>query len=171
MRLDPGYAPMPHSDPVPGDPGILIDTTAYRLSVFGRRRTAGQGGYIMIFVRRSPHQANTSLFVALLFLLWAILSTDAQEWEIECADCPANSSTMTDRSLRLDAQGNPHLAYGGDHLYYQWVEGDQFHSEIVDADHQVGKHASLGLTACWQPHISLRLTFSRWRCRTQAGRG
>ena len=44
-------------------------------------------------------------------------------WQTECADCPRQFSNMTDHSLRLDAEGHPHVAYGGDHLYYAWSDG------------------------------------------------
>jgi len=48
----------------------------------------------------------------------AIQSSAASNWRIECVDCPKQFSDMTDRSLRLDDGGHPHIAYGGKHLYY-----------------------------------------------------
>lgn len=36
----------------------------------------------------------------------------AVTWTIECVDCPKLFDSMTDRSLRLDAVGRPHIAYG-----------------------------------------------------------
>jgi len=44
-------------------------------------------------------------------------SAASRGWLVECVDCPKYFSNMTDRSLRLDAAGHPHIAYGGDHLY------------------------------------------------------
>jgi hypothetical protein len=38
-------------------------------------------------------------------------------WIIDCVDCPKNFTDMSDRSLQLDNQGHPHIAYGADHLY------------------------------------------------------
>jgi hypothetical protein len=41
------------------------------------------------------------------------------DWHVECVDCP-KWFYMTNQSLRLDSDGYPHLAYGGEHLYYAW---------------------------------------------------
>jgi outer membrane protein assembly factor BamB len=76
------------------------------------------------------------------------------EWTIECADCPKSFSEMSDRSLRLDSSGHPHIAYGGDHLYYAWYDGSLWHYETADASPRVGSYASLVLDAAGYPHIS-----------------
>jgi hypothetical protein len=44
----------------------------------------------------------------------------AGDFLIECADCPREFDDSSDRMLRLDSLGDPHLAYGRDHLYYTW---------------------------------------------------
>ena len=76
------------------------------------------------------------------------------QWTIHCVDCPKQFSDMTDRSLRLDAAGHPHIAYGGEHLYYAWHDGVNWHYETVDDSPGVGTHASLALDADGRPHIS-----------------
>jgi len=78
----------------------------------------------------------------------------ADGWVIECTDCLKQFSNMTDRSLRLDAAGHPHIAYGGDHLYYAWNDGVSWQLETVDASPDVGQHASLALDGGGYPHIS-----------------
>ncbi len=75
-------------------------------------------------------------------------------WRIECADCPPQFSESSDRMLRLDFGGSPHLAYGRDHLYYAWLDGDTWRSELVDLAYRVGTHASLELDGAGNPHIS-----------------
>ena len=75
-------------------------------------------------------------------------------WTILCVDCPKQFSHMTDRSLRLDAAGHPHIAYGEDHLYYAWHDGTSWQYETVDDSSGVGQHASLALDADGHPHIS-----------------
>ncbi|MGW8250462.1 MAG: hypothetical protein ACWGO1_07450, partial [Anaerolineales bacterium] len=75
-------------------------------------------------------------------------------WQVSCADCPRQFTESTDRMLRLDSQGRPHLAYGRDHLYYAWYDGSGWHSEAVDASFRVGIFASLALDATDLPHIS-----------------
>jgi len=75
-------------------------------------------------------------------------------WHIECVDCPKKFANMTDRHLRLDSAGYPHIAYGADHLYYAWYDGTKWHYETVDAASRVGAHAALALDAMDFPHIS-----------------
>ena len=75
-------------------------------------------------------------------------------WMIECVDCPKYFFKMTDRSLRLDANGHPHIAYGDDHLYYAWYDGSIWHFEAADEAPGVGRHASLALDENGYPHIS-----------------
>ena len=72
----------------------------------------------------------------------------------ECVDCPKYLSRMTDRSLRLDAGGHPHIAYGGDHLYYARHDGTTWTYEVVDDSPGVGFDAALALDENGYPHIS-----------------
>ena len=84
-------------------------------------------------------------------------STSAQPpepWEITCVDCPKWFGNLTDRGLRLDAQGHPHIAYGGDHLYYATHDGNAWHYETADSSSAVGSSASLALDAAGRPAIS-----------------
>lgn len=76
------------------------------------------------------------------------------DWLIDCVDCPKYFSKMGERSLRLDADGRPHIAYGGEHLYYARFDGTMWHTEIVDPAPGVGAYASLALDAVGYPHIS-----------------
>ncbi len=61
---------------------------------------------------------------------------------------------MEDRSLALDPNGHPHIAYGEEHLYYAWYDGSAWHVESVDSSAGVGRHAALGVDASGRPHIS-----------------
>ena len=79
---------------------------------------------------------------------------DKLAWDIQTVDAPKSFGGMGDKSLRLDTNNNPHVAYGGDHLYYDWREGTTWHSEIVDAGSAVGSYATLALDANGKPHIS-----------------
>jgi hypothetical protein len=76
------------------------------------------------------------------------------DWSIECVDCPKSFIYTSDRTLKIDAQGHTHVAYGGDHLYYAWNDGSQWHYETVDPARGTGDHASLGLDSNGYPHIS-----------------
>jgi hypothetical protein len=92
----------------------------------------------------------------------------ADGWVIECVDCPKDFDGLTDHSLRLDAAGHPHIAYGQDHLYYAWYDGVDWHYETVDRASRVGTSASLALDVAGRPHISYcdflneDLKYARW---------
>ena len=75
-------------------------------------------------------------------------------WLIECVICPKPFWSMTDRSLRVDRQGQPHIAYGGDQLYYAWFDGTAWHDETVVDYPGVGSYPSLALDSQDRPHIS-----------------
>jgi hypothetical protein len=83
-----------------------------------------------------------------------VVQSLASNWHVECVDCPKQFSYMTDRSLRLDGDGRPHIAYGGKHLYYAWQDGTTWHIETVDSGRLVGRFASLVLDGSGQPHVS-----------------
>lgn len=81
-------------------------------------------------------------------------SQNPGDWILECVDCPRWFENLTDRSLQLDSSGYPHVAYGGDHLYYARHDGDQWVFETVDDAVGVGSYASLALDGHDRPHIS-----------------
>lgn len=82
-------------------------------------------------------------------------------WNIQAVDAPKRFNQMDDSSLRLDADGHPHIAYGGNHLYYAWHDGTDWHYETVDSANEVGSYASLALDADNNPHISYYDTANR----------
>jgi hypothetical protein len=94
------------------------------------------------------------LLIVLAVLVVASPPVQGQVWQIEVAEYGKQFEGMTDRSLRLDAQGHPHIAYGGDHLYYAFHDGVSWQCEVADASHAVGMSASLVLDASGWPHIS-----------------
>jgi hypothetical protein len=78
----------------------------------------------------------------------------SSRWVTASVDVSKTFIDMRDNSLALDAAGNPHVAYGGDHLYYAYHDGASWHIETVDAGLQVGAYASLELDAAGRPHIA-----------------
>ena len=78
----------------------------------------------------------------------------AQTWEIEVLDNGKQFTGMTDRSLRLDPQGRPHISYGGDWLYYAFFDGVEWQYEVADSASGVGRDASLVLDSSGYPHVS-----------------
>ena len=75
-------------------------------------------------------------------------------WTIERPDSPKDFGPQGSRTLALDTAGHPHIAYGGDHLYYAWHDGTTWHRETVDPAIGVGAYASLALDTAGHPHIS-----------------
>lgn len=76
-----------------------------------------------------------------------------EEWNIHRVHRGKYFSGMSDRSLVLDANGKPHIAYGQTHLYYAWYD-EEWHIETVDDSWDVGWFASLALDSDGYPHIS-----------------
>jgi hypothetical protein len=114
--------------------------------------------------------------------LLSSIAVGASTWVIEGVDCPKQFGGMTDRSLRLDADGNPHIAYGEDHLYYAWHDGSGWHLETADGSYLVGAHAALDIDAEGYPHISyydaaehdLKYAYkdvAGWHCETVDSQG
>jgi len=78
----------------------------------------------------------------------------SQEWTLECIDCPPRLSMgYADRTICLDSAGNPHVVFGGDHLYYAWFDGE-WELEVVDDSPSTGVEPSLVLDGNGYPHIS-----------------
>ncbi len=75
-------------------------------------------------------------------------------WAPLSADAPMLFNYMGDRSLRLDSNNFPHIAFGGDQLYYAYFDGSNWNFETVDPSDGVGLFASLALDSLNQPHIS-----------------
>src|SRR4030042_3712719 len=75
-------------------------------------------------------------------------------WTPQSVDTPMLFNYMGDRSLRMDTANHPHIAFGGDHLYYAYHDGLNWNFETVDPSDGVGLFASLALDSSKQPHIS-----------------
>jgi hypothetical protein len=76
------------------------------------------------------------------------------QWITEQVDASKMFLGMRDNSLALDMNDHPHIAYGGDHLYYAFHDGVVWHIETVDWGDDVGVYASLELDVAGRPHIA-----------------
>ena len=98
--------------------------------------------------------------------------TKSYSWDIQRIDSPKLPADMTDRSLRIDANGHPHIAYGGDYLYYAWHNGTEWKIETVDTSEGVGSFASLALDSSGNPHIAYYDTINsdlKYAHKTESG--
>jgi len=75
-------------------------------------------------------------------------------WQIYNVDTPKYFTNMTDRSMQFDTTGKPHVAYGGDHLYYAWFDGSNWVRTVIDDSPMVGQYASLALDNSNNPRIA-----------------
>jgi hypothetical protein len=75
-------------------------------------------------------------------------------WAVARVDAEKTFSALTDRSFVFDNSDQPHVAYGGDHLYYATHNGSEWVQETVDPAWQVGDHASIAVDGVGQPHIA-----------------
>ena len=57
-------------------------------------------------------------------------------------------------NLKIDSTGNPHIVYGGDHLYHTWWGLGTWHTEVVDSALNVGSYASLAIDGVDKLHIA-----------------
>ena len=77
-------------------------------------------------------------------------------WTIRTVDDPPNLIGLTDRTTRFDGSGNPHIAFGGDHLYYaRWnPSNSSWYIITVDSSLNVGSYASLAVDSLGNPRIA-----------------
>ena len=75
-------------------------------------------------------------------------------WSIQRVEATHSEAYLGERNLRLDAQGHPHIVYGGDALYYAWHDGTSWHVETVVGPAKWIAPGSLSLDAGGNPHVS-----------------
>jgi len=66
-------------------------------------------------------------------------------WVIQRVDYSRSFWNMGDRSMAIDASNRMHVAYGGEHLYYAYFDGNSWQSEMVDGNSYVGQYTSIAL--------------------------
>ncbi len=94
------------------------------------------------------------LFVTLISLLLITAKTSGATWTTEAVDAPKIFTDFYSRSLAVDTDDHPHIAYGGDHLYYAFYDGTSWNYETVDLSTGVGECASIALDSSGKVHIS-----------------
>lgn len=90
---------------------------------------------------------------------FAVLFTHRQQppdsvWSVECVDCPPELeyNSLAERSLAVDEDGNLHVAYGRNLLFYSAHDGTKWRHEVIDTFS--GRSPSLVLDASGRAHIS-----------------
>ncbi len=77
-------------------------------------------------------------------------------WQTEAVLPAPLIQNLNPHSLQFDAAGAPHIAFGGDHLYYasQPAAGGSWTMQTVDSAPQVGDNAALAFDDAGRPHIA-----------------
>ncbi len=78
-------------------------------------------------------------------------------WDIQCIECPEGAGATyihNDRSLRIDSNGTPHVAYGSTKLYHGWYDGSQWQQELIDVSMHYFEHVTFALDTQDRPSAS-----------------
>jgi hypothetical protein len=92
--------------------------------------------------------------IIFLFVIMFMPSVASARWTVETVDDSRFFTSMSSRSLALDDNGNPHIAYGEDRLYYAYFDGSSWNYETPDPSSNVGYYASIALDSSGKVHIS-----------------
>ena len=101
-------------------------------------------------------------FFLILLALFLSPSASFAEWTIEAADAPKAISYLDQRAIAVDGYDRPHVAYGGDHLYYAYFDGSQWQYETVDSSPGVGAYASIAIDSNNNVHISYQDSYPNY---------
>ncbi len=97
----------------------------------------------------------SGLLLALMSVVFLAQSGFCASWTTETVD--AEDKDFTDfyqRAIAIDGFDHPHIAYGGNHLYYAHFSGIEWQYETVDNSQQVGGYASIAIDSNNKVHIS-----------------
>ncbi len=92
------------------------------------------------------------LIPLLIFVLSCENQVDAS-WHMEEVDAPHLFGQFHERSMAISPDGTVHIAYGGDHLYHAWYDGNAWNYETVDPSPQTGEDISLSIGTSGKVHI------------------
>ena len=93
----------------------------------------------------------------LLFVVSASLMSSSAHggWTSERVDGPSFFHTrwLSNRSIAVDIVGDPHIVYGGDHLYHAWLKNGKWRREVLDGSNEVGGSAAIAIDHDGKIHI------------------
>lgn len=90
---------------------------------------------------------------ALIVMVWLPAVVVGQQWRFETIDAP-HWYAGDGLGHAADADGHPHLAYGGDQLVHAWHDGAEWQFEVVDATAGCGGAASIAIGGNGSIHIA-----------------
>jgi len=131
--------------------GGISDTLIFTWGVTGTETITVTAANCGSIVSRTH---TITLEMAKIYLPLVTRNWPPPTWHSECVDCPPSIEKITQGSITLDSAGQPHVAYGGDNLYYAWHNGTSWQVEVADPSPLVGAWASIALDGNNYPHIS-----------------
>lgn len=107
-----------------------------------------------------PKRILVIFFLFLNIFLLVITNIFADNWTIKTIDYSdyKKYSDFFDNfyssAIAVDSNGRPHIAYGGNHLYYAYYDGSIWRYETIDSSSKVGQYASIAIDKSGKAHIS-----------------
>jgi hypothetical protein len=98
---------------------------------------------------------NTIIILSIILLSMLLSYNQAWgTWMIDTIEATKSFELLdSPSSMALDSSGNPHIVYGGDHLYHAFFDGAAWHTEIIDRTPGVGTQASVAIDGDDHLHI------------------
>jgi hypothetical protein len=98
---------------------------------------------------------KTALMIAIIALsVFCLLANSAiAAWTTEAVDAPGFFGDVSSRAIAIDSNGNPHITYGGDHLYYAYHDGSSWQYETVNGT-GLSETTSIAIDSLDKVHIS-----------------
>lgn len=124
-----------------------------------RKSTGTFGGFIVIasgliivviLLTSQAHSESANLYSAFLPVV-----ADQTGWITDCIDCPIHIGELATRSAQLDSSGRPHVVYGGNRLFYSYLnKDDEWKSSTILE--QNSRFPTLAIDSADHPHIVFR---------------
>ena len=93
--------------------------------------------------RRNKIYGGWAIIIGCFVLHFLHPQARAETWRLQDVDAPKQFSALTTRSIAVDTNGNPHIAYGQDHLYHAYYDGSTWYNEVVDSSPKVDCASSM----------------------------
>jgi hypothetical protein len=110
---------------------------------------------LLIMMRMFFSKLISTFFALSLLQTGPGLADTVNNWEASTIHLPEKYFTdSSPRAIAVDSAGRPHIAYGGDKLYYAFLEGGSWKVQTVDDARQTGSFAAVAVNPAGEVHIS-----------------
>lgn len=105
--------------------------------------------------RRIQFLQHAPYFLVSVILVACVMASKVQaatSWNLEKVQEP-RYFRINQRSMVIDAAGNPHIFYGGNHLYHSYFNGSQWQRETIDPAPRTGRAATVAMDSSGKFHV------------------